>query len=563
MAVQTDSPTLGRGTDWNSFYSTEPLDANNPFSPSAFGQLLFAEPDAASARDLLGIAEVVGAITFADIGGTLSIDQLPPGSLATVDDIGEDALYFFTESTGLPSLISATGAVGFISGIIGFSDLFGTISLDQFPPGSVANLDSIDEDGFYFFDNTLFVPKLLSKSDTLSFLLPDQTGQDGKFLQTNAGVLDWAAASGGGVVDGQQLFDGSHVLSADFGTRQLLASDGTSVGADWSTPGLLETAAQIRFSPDSGGNSVINIGADPASPTVADAQDAIVIAPSDGLVQSGHGIAIGNHVWTIGNYGMVLSSGFAGGKYSSVIGGDGGATHPATRASCVGTTLTVVTDMIWSDAAAFNSHIRNGDLIVVQSISDRTSLDARTVSSVAAATLTLSSAPTDGDGEYHVFVVDAGQYGQQVYSNPPFDCGGDAQVSNWLLGCHTTDATATRLVAGDKDSVLTPDTQNQIRIFTGQVRAFQIHYVALKDNGTTLVEIHKGAIKNVSGTVSLVGSVTSERWADTGASAWTIATTADNTDKLLACTFTGASSSNIRVMGHVKSTEVAWFPAAV
>lgn len=43
----------------------------------------------------------------------------------------------------------------------------------------------------------------------------------------------------GGVVDGQQIFDDSHVLAADFGTRQFFNSDGITVVVDWSDPANL------------------------------------------------------------------------------------------------------------------------------------------------------------------------------------------------------------------------------------------------------------------------------------------------------------------------------------
>src|SRR5439155_2208730 len=132
--------------------------------PSSFGQLLFSQPDAAAAVALLGITGGVtpGSLTFDDIAGTISLSQFPPGSVATVDTIGQDALYFFTDSTGLPSLASALDTAAFLSGSLTFSDLSGTIALSQFPDGSVAALDSIDEDALYFFDDTLFLPRLIS-----------------------------------------------------------------------------------------------------------------------------------------------------------------------------------------------------------------------------------------------------------------------------------------------------------------------------------------------------------------------------------------------------------------
>jgi hypothetical protein len=41
-------------------------------------------------------------------------------------------------------------------------------------------------------------------------------------------------ATGGGVTDGQQLFDGSHILSLDAGARKLYGTDGAFVAVDYS-----------------------------------------------------------------------------------------------------------------------------------------------------------------------------------------------------------------------------------------------------------------------------------------------------------------------------------------
>jgi len=155
-----------------------------------------------------------GSISFDDISGTINTSQLPPGSVVTVDSIGEDALYFFTESTRLPSLKGAVDIVTFLSGFIDFTNISGTIAIEQFPPGTVASLDSIDEDGFYFFDNDTFLPLLIGKDTALAFLLPDQTGNDGKVLQTNAGVLSWATATGGSIATTPNILQGDNAGAA-------------------------------------------------------------------------------------------------------------------------------------------------------------------------------------------------------------------------------------------------------------------------------------------------------------------------------------------------------------
>src|SRR5882724_5591239 len=155
-----------------------------------------------------------GSVSFEDISGTLDISQLPAGSVATVDTIGEDAVYFFTDSTSLPSLKGAVDIVAFLSGVINFTDLAGTLAIEQLPAGSVASLDSIDEDGFYFFDNDTFLPLLIGKDTALAFLLPDQTGNDGKVLQTNAGVLSLATATGCSIATTPNILQGDNAGAA-------------------------------------------------------------------------------------------------------------------------------------------------------------------------------------------------------------------------------------------------------------------------------------------------------------------------------------------------------------
>lgn len=168
MATELDSPTLGRGADWGGFYEQEPFQGNDPFSPSAFGQLLFSEPDAAAVIALLGLNPGSGLLTFADIGGTIAFDQFPPGSVVEVDSIDADALYFYDNTDGSPRLIGASDAATFLN--LNFDNIGGNLSIEQLPFGTVVSLDSIDEDAFYFFNNTSFEPELLSRAGAIDFL---------------------------------------------------------------------------------------------------------------------------------------------------------------------------------------------------------------------------------------------------------------------------------------------------------------------------------------------------------------------------------------------------------
>ena len=71
------------------------------------------------------------------------------------------------------------------------------------------------------------------------------------------------------------------------------------------------------------------------------------------------------------------------------------------------------------------------------------------------------------------------------------------------------------------------------------------------------VYLSKGGIKNIAGTTSIIGTVTEKDIAiDTGASAWVIYATADNTSDYLKLEVKGETGETISWTANIELTEI-------
>jgi len=150
--------------------------------------------------------------------------------------------------------------------------------------------------------------------------------------------------------------------------------------------------------------------------------------------------------------------------------------------------------------------------------------------------------------------------GYAVFSgvNPIADVTGVSQSSIIILGRQTTDATPTVLcsdsnVASAFNQVILPD--NSAYFFTGEIVA------GVTGGGNTKGWTIEGVIKRGAGvgTTAIVGSPTvTSSYADAGASAWTIAVTADTTNGGLRVTFTGQAGTTIRCVAQIRTTEMTY-----
>lgn len=150
---------------------------------------------------------------------------------------------------------------------------------------------------------------------------------------------------------------------------------------------------------------------------------------------------------------------------------------------------------------------------------------------------------------YHVF---------PACNEPIAASSGVTQSALLLLGRQTTDATATVLTsnssaAGTTNQVILPN--NSAYSFSGEVIA------GVTGAGDTAAWNFKGAIKRgaTAASTAVVGTVVLDRIAyDTGATAWTVAVTADTTNGGIKVEVAGAAATTIRWVCKINTTEMTY-----
>jgi hypothetical protein len=142
--------------------------------------------------------------------------------------------------------------------------------------------------------------------------------------------------------------------------------------------------------------------------------------------------------------------------------------------------------------------------------------------------------------------------GCEAHASGAFALAGDAQAGRYVLMHDTTGAGSATLLAAASAALVLPD--NASFAFSGRVIARE------PATGDTKSWKFEGAIKRGPGvgTTALVGAVTpSEVAADTGASAWTIAVSADTGLGALAVIATGEADKTIQWVCAVSTVETA------
>jgi hypothetical protein len=144
-------------------------------------------------------------------------------------------------------------------------------------------------------------------------------------------------------------------------------------------------------------------------------------------------------------------------------------------------------------------------------------------------------------------------------SNAPISsAAGTQQLGTLLLGCQTTDATATVL----RSDTAAAGTSNQVILPNNSAYTFQGTCIAnVTAGGTTSGWKFEGVIKRGANAAStaLVAAVTPLVIAqDAGAVTWVLAVTADTTNGGIAVTVTGAAATTIRWVAKIETTEVTY-----
>lgn len=141
---------------------------------------------------------------------------------------------------------------------------------------------------------------------------------------------------------------------------------------------------------------------------------------------------------------------------------------------------------------------------------------------------------------------------------PVAGASGVSQAGLLILGRQTTDATPTVITsdntaAGTINQVILPN--NSAYYFRGEIVA------GVTGGGNTKGWFIEGVIKRGANAAStaMVGTATvTSNYADAGASAWTVAVTADTTNGGLAITVTGQASTTIRWVAQIRTTEMTY-----
>ena len=110
---------------------------------------------------------------------------------------------------------------------------------------------------------------------------------------------------------------------------------------------------------------------------------------------------------------------------------------------------------------------------------------------------------------------------------------------------------------GAAPSGTTEETSNRFICATGKTYACLVIVAARKSDGTSAFFLRQVVIKNVGGTVSLEGTVQTVG-VDINPAGWAVAVTADNTNKSLVITVTGAAGTNIRWSATIQAQEIKY-----
>ncbi|WP_183023884.1 hypothetical protein [Variovorax sp. UMC13] len=171
---------------------------------------------------------------------------------------------------------------------------------------------------------------------------------------------------------------------------------------------------------------------------------------------------------------------------------------------------------------------------------------------------TAFGANTVASGAYSLatgfYATTRGVLGASAHSAGRFSATGDAQAQRFLLRTATSDATP---AAATADAGVAASS-NQVVVPTDSAVAFSAVVVARNSSsGDAARWVVQGLVKNVGGTVSIVGTPSATKdHADSGASSWSLAVSADNTNKSVAFAVTGAVASGLKWVVSAATVEV-------
>lgn len=154
--------------------------------------------------------------------------------------------------------------------------------------------------------------------------------------------------------------------------------------------------------------------------------------------------------------------------------------------------------------------------------------------------------------------VASGSYGntRSIANSRAHGCASGKQVMYVPIYRQTTDATPGVLTSNGSAAT----AANQWALPSGRAAILRVMVVARQSAGTGAGDCAawdtNALVKNIGGTTTIVGSPTvTQTYADSGASAWAISITADNTNDAIQITVTGQASKTIQWTAYVVGPE--------
>ena len=145
----------------------------------------------------------------------------------------------------------------------------------------------------------------------------------------------------------------------------------------------------------------------------------------------------------------------------------------------------------------------------------------------------------------------ANRHGQRSWANGAFFDAGDSQQIDLVARTKTTTATPTNLWLNGSNA--------RITISSGFTLFATVNVAGIKSDGSSAAHyIRKVAIKNVGGTTSLIGTVSTIGTDVEDNAGYDVTITADNTNDALDIKVTGATGETIRWTAHIQGVEIKY-----
>ena len=445
------------------------------------------------------------------------------GSIA----MGHFNTYGFPTASGLGAIVIGDGNTGSATRSVVLGNDNTSSHTDAVVIGSGASSSAADEITLGHTDQTVRISS--------SYTLPTSDGTNGQVLTTDgSGAVTFADAGGGADLYAANEVSVTAQPSATGDDAIAIGDSAVASGADAAAFGQYATSAGTRS---------VAIGHSYASGTDSFAAGISSTTNSFGATGN-YSVAIGYRAKTTATDSLAIGqNALASGSRSTAIsksyasGNDSFAAIITNNTSSYGATGTN------SVAMGYQAKATSSDAVAIGSATQATASSGVAIGgySVASATFTVAL------GHYSK----AATQGKFAFSSNRYAAAGDTQGGLYVLRQQTTTATPIALTTSSGG---TP-TSTQIILPSGSAYAFTGTIVAKQSGSANAAAWEvKGLIVNQGGTTTLTNSATT---VISNTPSWGMALSADDTNDALAITVTGASSTTIRWVANIQTSEVS------